>query len=108
MWYATMTCQETTGDYICSKLLWVFDPVRLKAKTTVIGSPLTLANTCVGLDQTVLASRIRFWRCASEHIGHRLLKAVNSGPVDCKLSWTIKGVYAEPPLVDVGMEAQEG
>ena len=40
------------GDYICSKVVGL-EPVRFKAKTTVVGSPLTLANTCVGLDQTV-------------------------------------------------------
>ena len=93
------------GDYICSSVLGL-DPVRLKAKTTVVGSPLTLANTCVGLDQTVSPPEYAFGDVLRSTAGaHRLLKVVNSGPVDCKLSWTIKGVYAEPPLVDVGMEA---
>ena len=93
------------GDYICSKVVGL-EPVRFKAKTTVVGSPLTLANTCVGLDQTVSPPEYAFGdvlRSTGE--AYRLLKVVNSGPVDCKLRWTVKGVYAEPPLVDVGMEA---
>jgi len=93
------------GDYICSKVIGL-DPVRFKAKTTVIGSPLTLANTCVGLDQTVSPPEYAFGEVLRSTTGaYRLLKVVNSGPVDCKLRWTVKGVYAEPPLVDVGLEA---
>ena len=93
------------ADYICCKVGGL-DPVRIRAKATVVGSPLTLADTCVGLDKTTSPPEYAFGDVLrSTGDAYRMLKVINSGPVDCQLSWSIKGVYDEPPLIDIAVDA---
>merc|ERR1711871_244000 len=83
-------------------------PASLRAKMTVVGSPLTLSTACVGLDQSSTPP-IFAWgnllRSAAET--SRYLKVVNTGPIPCKLTWKMKGIYAEPPLLDLCLEATD-
>ena len=93
------------ADYICCKIEGL-EPVRLRAKVTVVGSPLTLADTCVGLDNTASPPEYAFGDVLrSTGDAYRMLKVINSGPVDCRLAWSVKGVYDEPPLIDIKVDA---
>ena len=103
-----ISCNDMPGAYRDELIAVVqgLTPASLRAKMKVVGTPLSLSTTCVGLDQSK-SPPICAWgnllRSANET--SRYLKVVNSGPIPCNLKWTMKGIYAEPPLVDVGLDA---
>merc|ERR1711871_1813508 len=83
-------------------------PASLRTKMKVVGTTLSLSTACVGLDQSSTPP-IFAWgnllRSAAET--SRYLKVVNTGPIPCKLTWKMKGIYAEPPLLDIALEATD-
>jgi hypothetical protein len=102
-----VSCNDMPGAYrdeLISKVNGL-PPASLRVKMKVIGTPLSLSNTCVGLDQSK-SPPIFAWgnllRSATET--SRYLKVVNSGPIPCQLNWTMKGIYEEPPLLDIGLD----
>ena len=103
-----VSCNDMPGVYRDEFVAIVngLPPASLRAKMKVTGTPLSLSNTCVGLDQSK-SPPIFAWgnllRSANET--SRYLKVVNSGPIPCQLNWTMKGIYEEPPLLDIGLDA---
>ena len=105
-----ISCNDMPGTYRDElvSLIESLPPASLRAKMKVVGTPLSLSTTCVGLDQS-RSPPIFAWgnllRSANET--SRYLKVVNSGPIPCNLNWTMKGIYAEPPLLDVALETTD-
>ena len=102
-----VSCNDMPGSYRDElvSLIEGLPEASLRAKMTVVGTPLSLSNTCVGLNQQC-SPPIFAWgnllRSANET--SRYLKVVNSGPIPCNLNWIMKGIYEEPPLLDIGLE----
>ena len=78
-------------------------PVHVKTKVAVVGCPLKLAKTCVGLDLFSQPPKLDFSDLlTSSNAATRTLKVLNTGPVDCLLSWRLRATMAnEPPVYDI-------
>lgn len=86
------------------------EPLRLRARARVVGSPLSLATNCVGLDASRTPAGLYFGETPGEAPAEtRSVRVENASPMDAVLEWRL--MYRAPEgegAVDVSLDLGDG